>query len=62
MSTFVRIILGSLKGGIRDKFAPRRMIPEVALIKLLQARNVEQCIKWNPEIAVIAIVLPHGSI
>ena len=62
MSACVRIILGSLKGRVRDKFAPRRMIPEVALIKLLQAGNVEQCIKWNPEIAVVAIMLPHGSV
>jgi hypothetical protein len=62
MTTFVRIISCASEGRIWYEFAPRRMVPEIALIELLQARNIEQGIEGNPKITVVALMLSHGSV
>ena len=38
------------------------MIPEIALIELLQARYIEQGVERCPEVPVVAIILTHGGI
>lgn len=41
---------------IRHVLGPRREVPCLILVKLLQTRYVEECIKRRPEVSIVAAV------
>jgi hypothetical protein len=50
-------------GWVEDIFPPRRVIPELVLVELLEARDVQKGIVRCPEISVVTtLVLFHNCI
>lgn len=40
----------------------RRMVPEIVLVELLEARDIEESIERCPKVSVVTVIFSHCSV